>query len=162
MKVFAFEVTSLMAITANEMGSTAILHSSNSQRPSALGQNQTSDRRPLMSALPSKADISAQQVGCLLCTNSGHRGDKGSGATLPTGANFKFFSRLFADNVERLFVAAQPKEGGCRISPPLVHSVNFTSPTSLGIIHLRSRPSLAGGSARLCGLLRQSIHLVLH
>src|SRR6516165_9158881 len=35
-----------------------------------------------------------------------------SGATRPTGANFKFFSWLFADNLGRLFVAAQPKEGG--------------------------------------------------
>src|SRR5262249_55694080 len=34
-----------------------------------------------------------------------------SGATRPTGANFKF-SWLFADNVKYLFVAAQPKEGG--------------------------------------------------
>ena len=37
---------------------------------------------------------------------------KFSGATRPTGVNFKFFSWLFADNLGRLFVAAQPKEGG--------------------------------------------------
>ena len=43
----------LTVITANEISSTAILHSSNSQTPmSALGQKQTLDRRPLMSALP--------------------------------------------------------------------------------------------------------------
>src|SRR5437588_9111357 len=29
-----------------------------------------------------------------------------------------------------------PRKAGCRISPSLVHSVNFTSPTSLGISHL--------------------------
>src|SRR5262249_59683302 len=38
-KVFAFEVTSLTVIPAGEIGSTAIFHISNSQKPmSALGQ----------------------------------------------------------------------------------------------------------------------------
>jgi hypothetical protein len=35
-----------------------------------------------------------------------------SRAMRPTGANFKFFSWSFADNLGHLFVAAQPKEGG--------------------------------------------------
>src|SRR6516165_1552113 len=31
-----------------------------------------------------------------------------------------------------------PRKAGCRISPSRVHSVNFTSPTSLGISHVVS------------------------
>ena len=35
-----------------------------------------------------------------------------------------------------LLSVRSPRKAGCRISPSLVHSVNFTSPTSFGISHV--------------------------
>jgi hypothetical protein len=46
---------------------------------------------------------------------------------------------MFADDVDRLFVSVRsPRKAECRISPSLVHSVNFTSPTSFGMSHVVS------------------------
>ena len=56
----------------------------------------------------------------------------GFGSDAANESKFQFFSWLFADNVERLFVAAQPKESGmphfALTSPP----VNFTLAYELG------------------------------
>src|SRR6516165_7152239 len=58
-----------------------------------------------------------------------------SGATRPTGVNFKFFHGCSRITSDAFLSLRRPRKAGCRISPSLVHSVNFTSPTSLGMSH---------------------------
>jgi hypothetical protein len=70
--------------------------------------------------------------------------------TRPTGANFKFFSWLFADNVEHLFVAAQKDEKATTwLIPKLVGEAKFTEWTSEGEMrHPGSRVPLLAWRSR--------------
>jgi len=49
-----------------------------------------------------------------------------------------------------------PRKAGCRISPSVVHSVNFTSPTSLGLSHCAAQIQCGKFNAHLA---HRKIHL---
>src|SRR6516165_11248177 len=79
-----------------------------------------------MSPSAQKRTLARNKLDVLLCTNSGHRGDKGSGATRTP------FCRCAAQGRRMPHLA---------LTSPLGE---FYLAYELGIIHLRSRPSLAG------------------